>query len=216
MIKKLWLLTLPMLLGLASCSSDNEDRTVNNQIQEKDIVGLWWNEFEYADVTETGLPFSRVLIAVKADADHKGCIYLGLFDSADGDPLAVYGGSEEAGFTWRLQADGSILLSDPTSGESVVMARRAGGKSYGDDMTNVSSTSLAYSDGHVTLNNGSYSGTLARADAGKAADIEKMMQDLITTLNGGDASIGLYGPDSSSARSRQQRLRQWSADILTR
>ena len=69
-----------LLLGTTACTSEDNPSTVDIDALERELVGLWWDEYEYADVTEAGVPFSRVLLAVVADADHTGCIYLGVFD----------------------------------------------------------------------------------------------------------------------------------------
>ena len=50
------------------------------------------------------------------------------------------------------------------------MARtRADGGNYGKEMTNVADTKVDYADGSMTVTNDNYSGTLAKADAEKAA-----------------------------------------------
>ena len=144
-------------------------------VQEQDLVGLWWDEFEYSDVTEDGVPFSRVLLAVKADADHTGCIYLGVFNDESDEPLALYGGPLDAGFTWRLLSNGTIELGDPVTGERYALTRGADGSSYGNGATDVPNTSLTYNDGSVQMNNGSYSGELEKADAGKEKEIEEKL-----------------------------------------
>lgn len=167
-----------LLVGMTACTKDDNPSSNNMEDLEKSLVGLWWDEFEYADVTEAGVPFSRVLLAVKADADHTGCIYLGVFDDTNDEPLAVYGGPEDAGFTWRLLADGRVQLSDPATGETYALTRGADGSSYGEGMTDVASTSVTYTDGGVTVTNGDYSGTLAKADADKAADIQETLSTL--------------------------------------
>ena len=167
-----------LLVGMTACTKDDNPSSNNMEDLEKSLVGLWWDEFEYADVTEAGVPFSRVLLAVKADADHTGCIYLGVFDDTNDEPLAVYGGPEDAGFTWRLLADGRVQLSDPATGETYALTRGADGSSYGEGMTDVASTSVTYTEGSVTVTNGDYSGTLAKADADKAADIQETLSTL--------------------------------------
>ena len=191
------LAAVAIILGMGSCTTNDNPTTpsvdVNNL--EKELVGLWWDEYEYADVTEDGVPFTRVLLAVRANADHTGCIYLGVFDDQGDEPLAVYGGPEEAGFKWQLKADGTIVLTDPASGESISMARTRGeGGSYGKDMTNVANTSATYTSGNVTVTNGSYSGILEKADAGKAADIENTLSKQSTAISAAseDGTIGKY------------------------
>jgi len=181
-----------LLLGMTGCSKDDQTPYINTAELEKSLVGVWWDEYEYADVTETGVPFTRVLLAIKADADHTGCIYLGLFDDTDDLPLAVYGGPKDAGFRWQLLPNGDLQLSDPISGETSVFTRSA--DSYANSMTDVSTANLTYDNNQVTMTNGSYSGTLVKADAGQETDIQKRLTmptaTLSTNLNGeGTVSI---------------------------
>ena len=178
-----------LLLATTSCSKD--DNTINVAELEKELVGVWWDEFEYADVTETGVPFTRVLLAIVADADHTGCIYLGVFDDTDDLPLAVYGGPEDAGFRWQLLSDGRLLLSDPTTGETTELTRS--GDSYADNMTDVSAANMTYAADHVTMTNENYSGTLAKADASQESDIwEKLsMPPSVINTNLNDEVINI-------------------------
>lgn len=181
-----------LLLGITGCSKDDPTPYINTAELEKSLVGVWWDEYEYADVTETGVPFTRVLLAIKADADHTGCIYLGLFDDTDDLPLAVYGGPKDAGFRWQLLPNGDLQLSDPISGETSVFTRSA--DNYANSMTDVSTANLTYDNNQVTMTNGSYSGTLVKADAGQETDIQKRLTmptaTLSTNLNGeGTVSI---------------------------
>lgn len=166
-----------LLFGMTGCKSDDNTVTDNTKVLEQSLVGLWWNEFEYADVTEAGVPFSRVMLAVKTNADHTGCLYLGVFDKADA-PLAVYGGPKDAGFTWQLLPGGGLQLTDTATGESVALSRSDNDNSYGSSMTEVSSTTLTYTDGNMTVTNGDYTGTLEKADAEKEADIEEKLASL--------------------------------------
>ena len=179
-----WVLAAILIISGAnvftSCANDDNPAPPSQQELEQSLVGLWWDEFEYADVTEAGVPFSRVLLAVKADADHTGCIYLGVFDATGKEPLAVYGGPEIAGFTWHLLNDGRLQLGDPVTGETYTITRTRGDDdgSYGDGMTDVPNTSVTYTDNSMKVTNGNYSGELAKADAGKAADIEETLSTL--------------------------------------
>ena len=166
-----------LLMGTTGCSKDDNPSTPDTSALEKSLVGLWWDEFEYADVTEAGEPFSHALLALKVDADHTGCIYLGVFNDESDEPLAVYGGPEDAGFTWRLQDDGTIVLGDPVTGETYALARtRAGeGKSFIESINDMWSKRVTYTDGSVELTDGSFTFTLKKADAEKMAEIIKQM-----------------------------------------
>ncbi len=194
-----------ILMGLTGCSKVDNPSATDLKALEQSLVGLWWDEYEYADVTETGVPFSRVLLAVIADADNTGCIYLGVFDDKSDEPLAVYGGPEDAGFTWHLLADGRILLGDPVTGETYALARTRGdeGGSYGSDMTDVASTKVTYTDGNMTLTNDDYSGTLTKANDEQEADIKEKLQAIITAVDGGDTGIGFGGSGNGPAKARR-------------
>ena len=187
-----------LLVGMTGCTKVDNPSSYSTSVSEQDLVGLWWDEFEYADVTEAGVPFSRVLLAVKADADHTGCIYLGVFDNTSDEPLAVYGGPEDAGFTWRLLNDGRVLLGDPVTGETYTLTRTRGDSdsSYGEGMTDVSCTSLAYTDGSVEVSNGSFTGTLDKADAEKEADIEETLSTLSPDRQNFEAQLSQMLADS--------------------
>lgn len=185
-----------LLLGTTGCSKDDDPAPIDVNAAEKDLIGLWWDEFKYADVTETGEAFSRVLLVVEADEDHTGCIYLGVFNDTSDEPIAIYGGPKDAGFTWQVLSDGRIELGDPETGETLELApalTRAGDSSYGNNMTDTSNTNLSYSNGSVTATNGSYSGTLDKADADQTATIE---QKLSTGVNSNvDLESGGKTPD---------------------
>ena len=166
-----------LLSGLTGCNKE-----IDIQKLEQSLVGVWWDQYEYSDVTETGVPFDKVLLAVVAEADHSGCIYLGAYDTKSDALVAVYGGPEDAGFTWRLTYDGKIVLSDPVTGESTVLTRADGSGSYGNDMTNVNGTNMTYTNGSVTVSNGNYSGTLTKADTGKEGEINEQFTALFSSI----------------------------------
>ena len=207
-----------LLMGMTGCSNEDNTSPIDNEAQEQSLVGLWWDEFEYADVTEAGVPFSRVLLAVKANANHTGCIYLGVFDATSNDPLAVYGGPEDAGFTWRLLPNGNVLLGDPVTGETYEMARTrgddgSGDESYGDGMTDVSKTSLTYTDGSVTVSNGSYNGKLGKADAEQAAGIEETLSTLSPDRQNFEAQLSKMLAESQQYINLDPTMR--AANLLT-
>jgi hypothetical protein len=189
-----------LLLCMTGCSKDEATPSNTAKLSEQDLVGLWWDEFEYADVTETGQPFTRALLAVKADADHTGCIYLGVFDDSSDEPVAVYGGPEDAGFTWKLLDDGKVQLGDPVTGEAYLLTRADGG-SYGSQTTDVASTQLTCAPEKLTMTNASYSGTLVKANAEQAAAIEEMLKNFNTNGNGYEV-IGIGEPNVPAGAKR--------------
>ena len=189
-----------LLLCMTGCSKDEATPSNTAKFSEQDLVGLWWDEFEYADVTETGKPFTRALLAVKADADHTGCIYLGVFDDSSDEPVAVYGGPEDAGFTWKLLDDGKVQLGDPVTGEAYLLTRADGG-SYGSQATDVASTQLICASDKLTMTNVGYAGTLAKADTAQAAAIEEKLKNFNTNGNGYEV-IGIGEPNAPAGAKR--------------
>lgn len=172
-----------LLVGTTGCSKDDNSNPppidepvppIDEPVSDEDLIGVWWDEFEYSDVTEYGIPFSRVLLVVKVDESHTGCIYLGVYNSDSYVPLAIYGGPEDAGFSWRLLDDGRVQLSDPVTGEGSALSRalRASGSNYGGDMTSVSNTNMTFAENSVKVDNGTYSGVLAKANAEEKAEID--------------------------------------------
>ena len=189
-----------LLLCMTGCSKDEATPSNTDKLSEQDLVGLWWDEFEYADVTETGKPFTRALLAVKADADHTGCIYLGVFDDSRDEPVAVSGGPEDAGFTWKLLDEGKVQLGDPVTGEAYLLTRADGG-SYGSQATDVASTQLICASDKLTMTNVGYAGTLAKADTEQAAAIEEMLKNFNTNGNGYEV-IGIGEPNAPAGAKR--------------
>lgn len=197
-----------LLVGVTSCSVEDNPVPGGLSPQEQSLVGIWWDEFEYADETEKGVPFTKVILVVQVDNDHTGCLYLGVFNDTDYYPLAVYGGKEDAGFKWALLDDGSVKLTDLETGESAVLARAVtrgdSGGSYGNNMTDVATTNVTYTDNSVKVTNESYNGTLEKANTAQTADIEDKLQALITAVNSGDTGIGYTGHGDGPARARKR------------
>lgn len=199
-----WVIAATLVCGTSlftACTSNNDNAvTPAPQDMEESLVGLWWDEFEYADVTETGQPFTRALLAVKADADHTGCIYLGVFDDSSDEPVAVYGGPEDAGFAWQLLPNGRVQIANPATGETKALTR-ADGDSYGSQTTDVASTQLTCAPGKLTMTNAGYSGTLVKANAEQAAAIEEMLKNFNTNGNGYEV-IGIGEPNAPAGAKR--------------
>lgn len=181
------------LVGMTGCTVEDNPAADGLNPQEQSLVGLWWDEFKYDDVTEAGVPFSRALLAVDIEADHSGCIYLGVFDGSSDEPVAVYGGPDDAGFKWQMLPDGSVELIDPATNESRVVTRADNGGNFGKDMTNVAATKVTVTDGGMTVTKGSYSGNLTKADARKKAEIEQKLAAAIQYKLLSDATPEDYG-----------------------
>ena len=82
-----------LLLGMGACTDKTDSPATSNQQKlEKSLIGLWYEDFEYNDVTEDGKPFNRALIAVEAKADHTGYVALAVFDDEFNEPLEIFGG----------------------------------------------------------------------------------------------------------------------------
>ena len=104
-----------------------------------------------------------------------------MFNDTSDEPIAIYGGPKDAGFTWKVLSDGRIELGDPETGETLDLAPAlTRGSSYGSNMTNTSNTNMSYSNGSVTVTNGNQSNTLNKANAEQTATIE---QKLSTGVN---------------------------------
>ena len=114
---KLWVMAVILTICGASvftaCSNDEDNSPALPSIEEMEqsLVGLWYEEFDYKDVTEDGKPFNRALIAVEAKEDHTGYVALAVFDDEFNEPLEIYGGPKDAPFTWRVSAEGRIILT---------------------------------------------------------------------------------------------------------
>ena len=166
-----------LLLGMSSCKDKSEDLVLPSQQEmEERLVGLWYEDFAYADVTEDGKPFNRALIAVEAKADHTGYVALAVFDDEFNEPLEIYGGPKDAPFTWQVTAEGRVTLTDPNTGASVSYAplRAQQGSATGhSSFVDVSQIQMNYEPGSLTFSNATHAGTLTKA----ASDKDGLIQD---------------------------------------
>jgi pimeloyl-ACP methyl ester carboxylesterase len=162
-----------LLLGMGACSEKNDKPTIPSQQElEEELVGLWYEEFDYADVTETGKPFNRALIAVETQADHTGYVALAVFDDAFNEPLEVYGGPKDAPFTWRVTASGHIILTDPNTGATLLTTRSKGNHS---NFVDVGQIEMNCAQGRIAFSNASHKGSLTKAGGGKNGLIKDWM-----------------------------------------
>ena len=163
-----------VLLCLTGCTAvDNPSTPVTSDL-EQSLVGLWWEEFEYADVTENGKPFNRALIVVETNADHTGYVALAVFDDEFNEPLEIYGGPKDAPFTWQVTPEGRIILTDPNTGTSM-MPSRTRGKGNNGSFVDISQIEMNYTSGNVTFSNASHKGSLTKDKSGTNGLIQDWM-----------------------------------------
>jgi len=175
---KLWMLSAILICGASvftACTA-NEDNPVNPNQQglEESLVGLWYEDFDYEDVTEGGKPFNHALIAVETKADHTGYVALAVFDDEFNEPLEIYGGPKDAPFTWQVTADGHVILTDPNTGTSISSARTRGDGSH-NDFVDIGQINMNCTSGRVDFSNASHTGTLAKAGGNKNGLIQDWM-----------------------------------------
>jgi pimeloyl-ACP methyl ester carboxylesterase len=161
-----WVMAAILICGASvftACTGDISDNPVipSQQELEQSLVGLWYEEFDYEDVTEDGKPFNHALIAVEAKADHTGYIALAVFDDEFNEPLEIYGGPKDAPFTWQVTADGHVILTDPNTGTSISSARTRGGGNH-NDFVDVGQIEMNYASGRIDFSNASYRGSLVK------------------------------------------------------
>ena len=164
-----------VLLGLTGCTAVDNPSTPDTSILEQSLVGLWYESFDYEDVTENGKPFNRALIVVEANADHTGYVALAVFDDEFNEPLEIYGGPKDAPFTWQVTPEGRIILTDPNTGTSMMPSRTRGKGNHGS-FVDISQIEMNYTSGNVTFSNASHAGSLTKARSGKSGK-NGMIQD---------------------------------------
>jgi hypothetical protein len=147
-----------LLLVMVACTENNDNYILPSQQEmEKSLVGLWYEEFDYKDMTEDGKPFNRALIAVEAKADHTGYVALAVFDDEFNEPLEIYGGPKDAPFTWQVTAEGQIILTDPNTGATIKSAPTRAGANPGS-FVDISKINMNCSSDNITFSNASHQG----------------------------------------------------------
>ena len=164
-----------LLLSMSACTNGTDNPTVPSQQEmAKSLVGLWYETFDYEDVTESGKPFNRALIAVEANADHTGYVALAVFDDAFNEPLEIYGGPKDAPFTWQVTAEGKVILKDPATGETYAPSRTRAASSH-NDFVDISQIKMTSGSSSVAFSNASHEGTLAKAEGSNSDMIQEWM-----------------------------------------
>ena len=175
--QKQWVLAAILILCgivLTSCSNSDIPSTPSQQGLEESLIGLWYEDFEYEDVTENGKPFNRALIAVETKADHTGYVALAVFDDEFNEPLEIYGGPNDAPFIWQVTADGHVILTDPSTGTSISSARTRGDESH-NDFVDIGQINMNCTQGRIDFSNASHQGSLSRAGSNKNDLIQDWM-----------------------------------------
>ncbi len=164
-----------LLLGMGACTDKSDNPSIpSQQGMEESLIGLWYEEFEYEDVTEDGKPFNRALIVVETKADHTGYVALAVFDDEFNEPLEIYGGPKDAPFTWQVTPEGRIILADPNTGSSIMSARTRSDGNH-SDFVDIGQIEMNSSQGRIAFSNASHEGSLTKAESGKNGLIQDWM-----------------------------------------
>jgi len=164
-----------LLLGIGACTDNIDNPTISSQrVMEESLIGLWYEEFEYEDVTEDGKSFNRALIVVETKADHTGYVALAVFDDEFNEPLEIYGGPKDAPFTWQVTAEGHVILTDPNTGTSIMSTRTRGDGNH-SDFVDIGQIEMNCSQGSIAFSNASYEGSLTKAGSDRNGLIQDWM-----------------------------------------
>ena len=161
--------------GMVACTdkTDNVSRP-SQQEMEKDLIGLWYEEFDYKDVTEKGKPFNRAMITLEVKADHTGYVALSVFDDEFNEPLEIYGGPTDAPFTWQITADGHVILDAPQT-DNVLRSAETDSTGSHNDFVDINQINLDCKQGTVNFSNTSHNGSLSKVEGGKDDLIQDWM-----------------------------------------
>ena len=166
---------LALMLCVTACSDKNETTSdAQRQELEKSLVGLWYEDFEYEDVTDEGKPFGRATVVVEAKDDHTGYVALAVFDDEFNEPLEIYGGPKDAPFTWQVDADGQVLLTDPSSGTASKASSTRSDAGLGS-FVDIGEISINCSRGRIVFSNASHSGSLTKAADARGSLLQDWM-----------------------------------------
>ena len=167
--------TAVLLLGIGACKDKNDDTALPSQQEmEESLTGLWYEEFNYEDVTENGKPFNRALIVVETKADHTGYIALAVFDDVFNEPLEIYGGPKDAPFKWQVTDKGHITLTDPDTG-TTIMSSRTGSKGNHNNFVDIGQIEMNCTQGQIAYSSASHKGSLNKVGSDKNDLIQEWM-----------------------------------------
>ena len=164
-----------VLLGMSACKDSSDTlSTPSQQEMEDSLIGLWYESFDYKDVTEDGKPFNRALIVVEAKDDHTGYVALAVFDDVFNEPLEIYGGPKDAPFTWQVSANGQVILTDPNTGTSYAAARTRGDGGH-NDFVDIGQIKMRSGSGSIAFSNATHEGTLTKTVSNNSGMIQDWM-----------------------------------------
>ena len=179
-----------VLIGIAmlmtACAVERDNAVWNNPLGDK-IYGLW-----YADYQESGIvgvdktPYSRVVQAVKFNADGTGTWWKFMFKADDAsNPVDLYGGNFSGTFDYSVAADGTIR------------AKRRGEATDGP-MALV----FHYQDGAITFGDGGAAQTMKTAPE----NYDNLLLTLENSMKGGTAAddYNINDKDFTPDKWRQQ------------
>ena len=175
-----------IVMMMTGCAVERDNAAWNNPLGDK-IYGLW-----YADYQESGTvgvdktPYSRVVQAVKFNADGTGTWWKAVFAADDASkPLALFGGRypENGTFDYSAAADGTIR------------AMRRGEKGLdGSPMALV----FHYQDGAITFGDGGAAQTMQPAPK----DYDNLLLALENSMHGASA-------DNYNINDKDFKVDQW-------
>ena len=166
----IWLMALPMMLGLAACAEyDNPVNTDPNPLA-KQVSGLWWSltdqEGTFSDAADS-YPYTRMGQAICFNDDGTGYGVTFFFNDEQGDPIAIIGGEWMAPFTYTSTADGRLSLNFD--------------KAYQEYADYFRKWTMTYANEAVTATNGTLTLTLEKPSDQMAV----MIHDWDEQFNGG-------------------------------
>ena len=192
-IRLFWLMALPMLLGLVSCSIERDNPVDPNPLAAQ-VSGLWWSlteqEGTYSDAADS-YPYTRMGQAICFNDDGTGYGVTFFFNNDQGDPIAIIGGEWMAPFTYTSTADGRLNLNFD--------------KAYKEYADYFKKWTMTYGNETVTATNGTLTLTLEKPSDTMAL----LIHDWDEQFNGGamldDAVFNPNDVDFNSQTWREQQ-----------
>ena len=160
-----------VLIGIAmlmtACVAERDNAAWNNPLGVK-IYGLWYADYQESGIVGNDTPYSRVLQAVKFNADGTGMWWKFMFKADDAsNPVDLYGGNYSGTFDYSVAADGTIR------------AERRGEATDGP-----MALEFHYQDGAITFGDGGAAQTMKTAPE----NYDNLLLTLENSMKGGAAA----------------------------